>query len=365
MRGRKALAASPGQNERVADRRHAAKSSDKTMKAPRRRLVLWIACLVPLFATGLAAQQSPPKLQPYRAKYYAERDAVKAEQEQATAKAREVYERALANAERTAGSSRDVKVVAAIDREKKAVSAGHMAPVFPAELPASLQGARKDYLAALAKAAGEFAPRLQKIDAEYVAQLTKIDPGSDAEFARQIAAEKENVLAAAGTKAEGKAESLISRRSVVENGDFSLAEPGGAPKGWSPAYPGGSAKVVPDGGNLVLRLEMGDKWQNVGVKQDVPIPAGARSATFRAKMRGKPKNLKAENRAAAQITLRIKDAKGEMLAPSILNSKHSVQWQNEQRAFDLPPGAKAIEVVVRSIFAEGTFDFDDVSLEFR
>jgi hypothetical protein len=54
-----------------------------------------------------------------------------------------------------------------------------------------------------------------------------------------------------------------------------------------------------------------------------------------------------------------------MLAPSILTSKHSVQWQSEQRTFDLPPGAKSIEIVVRSVFAEGTFDFDDVSLEFK
>ncbi len=313
----------------------------------------------------LHAEDIHPKLAPLKAKYESEVQAARTQRDEALAKVQAIYERALANAEHAAASARDLKAVAAIDRERKAAAEGNLAPAFPADLPGSLQNARREFLAGLAKVAGEYGPQIQKIDAEYVAQLLRIDAGSDAALQQQIATEKQRVLGSAGEKKPARSESLISRRSVVVNGDFSLGEPGSAPQGWSPAYPGGSVKLVADGNNSVLRLEVTGKPENAGVKQDVPIPEGARAVTFRARMRGKPGNLKTQPKAAAQITLRIRDAKDQMLPPSILTSKHSVQWQSEQRTFDLPAGAKSIEIVVRSVFAEGTFDFDDVSVEFK
>lgn len=326
---------------------------------------LLLALQVICFADTLHAQVTHPKLAPIKARYDADAKAVRIAREQAQARAVEKYTAALANAEKSAAASRDLKSVAAVGRERQAVSDGKMAPAFPSELPASLQNARREYLAGLAKAAGEFAPRLQKLDQEYIAQLARIDTGTDAALAAEVTAEKQRVLESAGEQSAAAADSLIGKHSVVNNGDFSIGEPGSVPKGWEPAYPNGGAKLVSDGANAVVRLERIGSAENVGVKQEVPVPAGARTASFRARMRGKPKNLKEQPRAAAQITLRIRDAKGEMLTPAILTSKHSAQWQNELRTLELPAGAKSVEVVVRSVFAEGTFDFDDVSLEFR
>ncbi len=331
----------------------------------KRLLPALFALLLLPGAASLRAQAPHPKLAPFKTKYDADSKVVRTTREQAVAKVLENYTAALANAEKTAASSRDLKAVAAVGRERQAVADAKMAPVFPADLPASLQNARREYLAGLAKAVGDFAPRLQKLDQEYIAQLTRIDAGTDIALAAELAAEKQRVLEAAGEQTAVTSESLISKRSVVVNGDFSIGEPGTVPKGWDPVYRNGGVKLVTDGANAIVRLERIGSAENAGIKQDIIVPAGARSASFRAKMRGKPKNLKEQPRAAAQITLRILDAKGEMLAPSVLNSKHSVQWQSEQRTIELPIGAKSIEVVVRSVFAEGTFDFDDVSLEFK
>jgi hypothetical protein len=339
---------------------------DPWLFCKRPYLMNFTRLLLALFAfTSAHAQDAHPKLAPLKSKYETDAKALAAERDEAAAKARAVYERALAGAERAATDGRDVKTAAAIGKERQAATDGRMAPAFPADLPGALQGPRRDYLAALAKAAAEVAPRRQKLDAEYLAQIARIDAGGDAELAKQLAAEKQRMLGAAGNKTAATSESLAGKRSVIVNGDFSLGDPGSAPKGWEAAYPGGSAKIVPDGKNQILRLEMDDNAKNVGVKQDVAVPPNARSATFRARMRGKPKNAKTENRAEARITLRITDAKGQPLPYTIITSKHSIGWQNEQRTVDLPPGAKSIEVVASSIFAEGTFDFDDVSLDFK
>lgn len=322
--------------------------------------------LLALLAVATAtAQDAHPKLAPLKTKYEADASALAAERDEAAAKARAAYERALAVAERAATDARDAKTAAAIARERQTAADGRMAPAFPADLPGTLQSPRREYLAAVARAAAEMAPRRQKLDAEYLAQIARLDAGGDAALAKQLAAEKERLLAAAGSKTAATTESLAGKNSVVVNGDFSAGEPGSLPKGWTPAYPGGTAKIVPDGKNQILRLEMDDKAQNVGVKQDVNVPPNARSATFRARMRGKPKNLKEENRAEARMTLRITDAKGQPLPHTMIRSKHSIGWQNEQRVIDLPLGAKSIEIVCSSIFAEGTFDFDDVSLDFK
>jgi hypothetical protein len=82
-------------------------------------------------------------------------------------------------------------------------------------------------------------------------------------------------------------------------------------------------------------------------------------------MRGKPKNEKTEKRAAVEVALRYKDANGANLIATVVASGNSPNWHTFRREFELPPGCAKIEVVARSLFAVGTFDFDEVRLEFK
>jgi len=82
-------------------------------------------------------------------------------------------------------------------------------------------------------------------------------------------------------------------------------------------------------------------------------------------MRGKPKNEKEEKRAAVEVALRFKDAKGESINAAVVASGSSPAWHTFRRDFAVPPGSASVEVVARSIFAIGTFDFDAVRVEFK
>ena len=196
--------------------------------------------------------------------------------------------------------------------------------------------------------------------------MMRINAGSDLALQQQINAEKQRVLGTAG-ETRGS-ESLISHRSVVVNGDFSLGELGGPPQGWTPAYPTGSAKLVADGaeqraapGNYQSR-ERGCETGRADPRGR-PVPSPSRTDARQALQLEKP-SRKASCRA--DHALRIHDAKDQMLPPSILTSKTlGASAELSSAPSTWPVYAKSIEVVVRCVFAEGTFDFDDVSLEFK
>ena len=151
-------------------------------------------------------------------------------------------------------------------------------------------------------------------------------------------------------------------RPLVD-GKFTEADIGKAPQGWKASYPQGGV-VVKEGNDIFLRLTS-KAAENAGMGQDVAIPAKATKVTVLGRMRGKPQNLKKEKRAAVEVCLRYKDAKGGNMNAAVITSENSPAWHTFNREFDLPPGAKTVEVVARSLFAIGTFDFDEVRVEFR
>ena len=151
---------------------------------------------------------------------------------------------------------------------------------------------------------------------------------------------------------------------VIENGDFDASPVGQAPSGWKPAYPTGSATVAKDEKDTFLRLSSAD-GENAGVAQDVPVPQKKTKVQVLGRMRGKPKNEKTEKRAAVEVALRYKDSNGATLSAAVVASENSPYWHTFRRELDLPAGCASIEVVARSIFAVGTFDFDEVRVEFK
>jgi hypothetical protein len=148
------------------------------------------------------------------------------------------------------------------------------------------------------------------------------------------------------------------------NGKFAEADVGKVPAGWKSAYPTGSGVVFNDGKDTFLRLSS-HTGANAGMAQDVPVPPKATTATVLGRMRGKPQNLKDDKRAAVEVALRYKDAAGGNISAAVVAASNSPAWHTFKREFKLPPGCVNVEVVARSIFAVGVFDFDEVRVEFK
>jgi hypothetical protein len=148
------------------------------------------------------------------------------------------------------------------------------------------------------------------------------------------------------------------------NGDFEDSPAGQPPAGWTAAYPTGTAAVMKDSKDTFLRLTS-VAAENAGVAQLVAVPPGSRTVAVLGRMRGKPQNEKQEKRAAVEVALRYKDAKGAMISAAVVASGNSPNWHTFRRELALPAGCVQIEVVARSLFAIGTFDFDEVRVEFK
>ena len=166
------------------------------------------------------------------------------------------------------------------------------------------------------------------------------------------------------TLAAFKAQIQSAVRFPLVNGDFEASPVGSEPDGWKAAYPTGGGVVASDGKDTFVRLSSGQA-QNAGIAQDVPVPEKATRIAVLGRMRGKPKHEKDEKRAAVEVALRFQDAKGGMISAAVVASGNSTGWRTFRRDFAVPPGCTKVEVVARSIFAIGTFDFDEVRVEFK
>jgi len=153
------------------------------------------------------------------------------------------------------------------------------------------------------------------------------------------------------------------KRTLV-NGDFQASPVGQPPEGWTSAYATGAGVVATDGKDTFLRLTNAQPT-NAGVAQAVEVPPKATGVTVLGRMRGKPQNQKVDKQAAVQVALRFLDAAGGSINAGIVSSENSPNWHTFKREFKLPPGCAKVEVAARSIFAVGTFDFDEVRVEFK
>jgi hypothetical protein len=160
-----------------------------------------------LIAAGLAfvamlhAQELAPELAPLAAKNKADLAALEAQKTVAVGRVVQAYNAALAAAEVTETTAGHVAAVAAITAERGDVEKNEMTTEFPANLPKSLQTARKSYLDGVARVSADFGPRQQRVNADYLRDLQTLQTRSanNRVLAEQIAAEKQKVLENAAT----------------------------------------------------------------------------------------------------------------------------------------------------------------------
>jgi hypothetical protein len=154
-------------------------------------------------------------------------------------------------------------------------------------------------------------------------------------------------------------------KDALVNGGFDESPVGQPPAGWTAAYPNAGGVVATDGKATFLRLTSA-QGANAGATQEVTVPPKATTVLVIGKMRGRPHNVKEDKNAAVQVCVRYIDAGGVNIgAAGLLGSDNSPNWHTFRREFKLPPGCTKLKIDARSVFAIGTFEFDEVRVEFK
>lgn len=334
------------------------------MKAPF--IAAWFAIVAALQAQDLA-----PELAPVAAKYKADIAALEALKAATFARMQQPYIAALDAAEKTATSAGSLEAVAGITKERAALKSGLMAPAFPGDLPKTLQPARKNYVDSIVRIPADEAQRRRAIDADYLRALGSLQTKaiSNPELAKQIAAEKDKLLAnvASGTAAAAGAPKASGRNAVV-NGNFDAADAAGTPSGWKvPSEDGVTFKVGSDGTNHVLRVTVTGALRNIKLSQEVEVPPRAKTFTVRVRIRGKATGHDpSDDNWGANVGARFTGADGTLTGPwTILVGGKDAGWKTLTKGGPVVAGAKTMKVEVGAQFVAGTFDFDDVEVEFR
>jgi hypothetical protein len=316
-----------------------------------------------LFAlvAGVHAQTLAPELAPLAEKYKADVAALEAQRVAAIAQPEKTYTAALGAAEKVATTAGNVAGVAAIAAERTALGNGLMAPDFPPGLPKELQFPRKTYLEANTRIRAAELPRRQALDAAYLRALTSLESkgARNPELAKQLEAEKQNLLASAPASAAGHQ----NARSAVINGNFDLADAEGHPKGWTVDD---AFKVVRDGGNNVLRATSA-ATEYREISQEIPVPAKARNVTLSVRVRGKWEASDTKQQIqGTRTSVQFIGADGQrMKVWVVLDAGRDAAWKTLSKTDRIPEGSKSLVLICSLSWVSGKFDFDDVMVEFR
>jgi len=191
----------------------------------------------------------------------------------------------------------------------------------------------------------------------------------DPDLAKQIAAEKQQLLAAVASSPSAPTRSgQANKRNVVVNGTFDLADPDGRPTGWRlPDSDAASFKVVRDGTNSVLRITATGAPRTLFAEQEIPISPNTKNVTFKARIRGKwVEHNTADENWGATLHARCLDADGKQFGDwTILIGGRDPGWKTFSKTAALPAGAKSVKVSPGAYWVTGIFDFDDIEVEFR
>ena len=245
-----------------------------------------------------------------------------------------------------------------------------MAPGCPGGLPKELHATRKTYLDTCARNRAAEAQRHQTIDADYLRALTKLQPlaARNPEFAQQLAAEKQNLLASAlpgataVTGATGDSAKATGKSAVI-NGTFDLADADGHPGGWTA---NDSFKVGRDGAKSILRATA-KQIGNTEISQNIPVPPKAKIMTLRYRVRGKSEsNDPKVSQWGAKIYVAYIGANDQRNGVYMMfDAGRDVGWKSMSKTGKIPSGSKAIGVYIALTAVTGTFDFADVAVEFH
>jgi hypothetical protein len=313
------------------------------------------------FVAGACAQTLAPELAPLAERYKADVAALEAQHAAAIAQPEKAYTAALGSAEKIAATAGNVAGAGAIAAERTALGNGLMAPDFPPGLPKELQLPRRTYLEAIARIRAAEVPRRQAIDAAYLRALTSLEArgAKNPELAKQVEAEKQNLLASAQASAAGR----LNGKSAVVNGTFDLADADGHPKGWTVDE---AFKIARDGANNVLRATS-SVTDFKEISQEIPVPPKARSVTLSARVRGKWEASDTKQPIqGVRTSVQFVGADGQkMKVWIVLESGRDAAWKTLSKTDRIPEGSKSLILVCDLSWVSGKFDFDDVAVEFR
>jgi hypothetical protein len=224
----------------------------------------------------------------------------------------------------------------------------------------------------MARVSVDASPRQRAIDAEYLRALAALQARAvgNAELAKQIAAEKEKVLANVSSGAVPVSGSKPrNERNEVVNGTFDVPDAGGQPAAWKPPEREGvSFKVVREGANSIVRVTVEKPSDNFMAIQIVAVPPRAKTMTLRGRVRGKWTGRSTEDdNWGANIAARFMGADDQLIGPWVINvgGREAGGWKSLSKSIPVESGAKKLRVQFGAQVVSGTFDFDDVEVEFR
>jgi hypothetical protein len=162
------------------------------MKALRLLSLFLLPCM-------MAAAEIAPEIAPFAERFKTDSEAVAASQTASLIRLAHDYQAALDAAEKTATTTGDVKVLAAITAERDALKAGSLKTTASADLPKTLLNPRKTYFAGVAKVDADILPRKQRVVADYLRALTSLQSKSagNAALLTAIGAEKDRLIRSA------------------------------------------------------------------------------------------------------------------------------------------------------------------------
>jgi hypothetical protein len=249
------------------------------------------------------------------------------------------------------------------------------APTIPADLPHSLGGARRDFLAAVEAAEKNVSARVKELNERYTQTLTSLERTAvsqgNAPLAEALKLEKERILTLNTTAA-----APALRHNVIVNGDFSKAGPDGLPAGWVPKGTGyqqdsvpwqNDALLVQEGTGKFLRFRRAAsvRLANLAPAAAIPIPDRAKAAVVSVRVRVEGLVPGKGYDRFPGVAIKALDAKGNSPGPISASATENTRWRNVTARLTLQPGAKTLELAVGPWAAAGICDFDDVELKFE
>ena len=333
-----------------------------------------LLCLLTL-AVAPAIHRLPgadhPQLQPHLDKYAEERRTLDGTRAKQADNLRARYLAALTAAEDVAAKANRGGALVAIEAEKKELKADLLSPVFPADLPRTLAGARREFVAGMDALEKATAARTKETNAHYLRALASLEQlaaqQQDAALAKAVAEEKARILATA-TPAAAPA----LRKNAIQNGDFSEK----LPKGWRAKghdYQGNSlpwpsdAILITEGSETFLRFRRtaSVSLANLAPEQIIMVPERAKAAVVSVRMRVEGLMPGKSYHQYPGVALKAIDVAGKSPGPEWVVAKENTRWRTFTAKLGLQPGAKTLELSVGPWAAAGICDFDDIELQFE
>jgi beta-galactosidase len=151
---------------------------------------------------------------------------------------------------------------------------------------------------------------------------------------------------------EGAAPNLIPNGSLEQDADHD---------GWPDGWPrGANAAWVEEGGNHYLSLK-----PSVQFTFDIPLKPDWIAVRVKTRMRCTDIKLGAEGWQDARMVMSFEDAGRQHVDPwpDVLRGQGSFGWSAMERTFEVPAGAKVLNIGPANFAGSGTADFDDIVVQ--